>query len=162
MCRKSCNFLCVKICQKHYLVLHSENLQLTLSLVHVSACFHSHWHSVVELLHGLVVDGDGHLRVSVKGELDVVAGTVLARGLVTRQLEILAASSWGKGQRWAKRRMGMRKEARYDSIPQCCDVWATCMFGWVRFSYRTSRSVSLRMFIRLRSVFTGSWGGGAA
>lgn len=29
-------------------------------------------------------------------------------------------------------------------------------------AYRTSRSVSLRMFIRLRNVFTGSWGGGAA
>lgn len=53
----------------------------------------------MELLHGLVVDGDGHLRVGVKGELDVVAGTVLARGLVTRQLQVLAASSRGKGQR---------------------------------------------------------------
>lgn len=64
------------------------------SIIHtnVSACFHSHRHSVVELLHGLVVDGDGHLRVGVKGELDVVAGTVLARGLVTRQLQVLAAS----------------------------------------------------------------------
>lgn len=76
----------------YFLVLHSENLQLPLSLANVSACFHSHWHSVVELLHGLVEDGDGHLRVSVKGELDVVAGAVLARGLVTRQLQVLAAS----------------------------------------------------------------------
>ena len=29
-------------------------------------------------------------------------------------------------------------------------------------TYLTSRSVSFRMFIRLLSVFTGSWGGGAA
>lgn len=57
----------------------------------VPGCLHSHWHSVVELLHSLVVDGDGHLRVGVEGELHVVAGSALCLVLVARQLQILAA-----------------------------------------------------------------------
>lgn len=45
----------------------------------------------MKLLYGLVVDCDGHLCVGVKGELNVVAGPVLPRSLVTRQLQVLAA-----------------------------------------------------------------------
>lgn len=64
----------------------------------IRACqsFHLHWHAVVKLLYGLVVDGDGHLCVSVEGELHVVAGPVLPRRLVSGQLQVLAAP----GQRW--------------------------------------------------------------
>lgn len=54
--------------------------------VHQKTCFHLHRYSIVELLYGLVVDGDGHLCISIKGELYVVAGPVLTRRLVTRQL----------------------------------------------------------------------------
>lgn len=67
--------------------------------VHQNACFHLHWHSTVKLLHGLVVDGNGHLRVSVEGKLYVVAGPVLPCCLVTRQLQVLAAPTRGKGGR---------------------------------------------------------------
>lgn len=49
----------------------------------------------MELLDGLVVDGDGHLRVGVEGELHVVAGAVLRRHLLARQLQVLAASARG-------------------------------------------------------------------
>lgn len=49
----------------------------------------------MELLDGLVVDGDGHLRVGVEGELHVVAGAVLRRHLFARQLQVLAASARG-------------------------------------------------------------------
>lgn len=49
----------------------------------------------MELLHGLVVDGDGHLRISVEGELNIVAGPVLHRSLVARQLQVLAAATQG-------------------------------------------------------------------
>lgn len=59
-------------------------------------CLHLHWHTVVKLLYGLVVDCDGHLRVGVKGELNIVAGPVLPRRLVTRQLQVLAASAQGR------------------------------------------------------------------
>lgn len=52
--------------------------------------FHSHWHSVVKLLDGLVVDGDGHLCVGVKDELYIVAGPVLPRRLISRQLQVIA------------------------------------------------------------------------
>lgn len=52
----------------------------------------------MKLLYGLVVDCDGHLCVGVKGELDIVAGPVLPRGLLTRQLQVLAASTQ-EGQR---------------------------------------------------------------
>lgn len=62
------------------------------------SCFHLHWHSVVKLLHGLVVDGYGHLSVSVEGELYVVAGPVLPRCLVTRQLQVFTAPTGGGGQ----------------------------------------------------------------
>lgn len=62
----------------------------------VTPCLHLHWHTVVKLLYGLVVDCDGHLRVGVKGELDIVAGPVLPRRLVTRQLQVLAASAQGR------------------------------------------------------------------
>lgn len=50
----------------------------------------------MKLLYGLVVDGYGHLRVSVEGELYVVAGPVLHRRLVTWQLQVLAAPVRGK------------------------------------------------------------------
>lgn len=59
--------------------------------IHQKTCFHLHWHSVVKLLHGLVVDGYGHLSVSVKGELYVVARPVLSCCLVTGKLQVLAA-----------------------------------------------------------------------
>lgn len=59
-------------------------------------CLHLHWHSIVKLLHGLVVDGYGHLCVSVEGELYVVAGPVLPLRLVTRQLQVLAAPTVGE------------------------------------------------------------------
>lgn len=61
--------------------------QLALTLTRL----HSHWHPVVELLHCLVVDGDGHLRVGVEGELHIVAGTALCRVIVARQLQVFAA-----------------------------------------------------------------------
>lgn len=54
---------------------------------------HLHWNSVVKLLYGLVVDCDGHLRISVKGKLHIVAGPGLHRGLLTRLLQVLAAST---------------------------------------------------------------------
>ena len=60
-------------------------------------CFHLHGHSIVKLLHGLVVDGYGHLCVSVEGELYIVAGPVLPLRLVTRQLQVLAAPTGGGG-----------------------------------------------------------------
>ena len=57
-----------------------------------------HWHPAVELFHRLVVDGDGHLCVSVKRELDVIAGPVLHRLLIlTRQLQVLATPAGGRG-----------------------------------------------------------------
>lgn len=62
-------------------------------------CFHLHWHSVVKLLHGLVVDGYGHLCVSVEGELYVVAGPVLPCCLITRQLQVLATPTGGRERR---------------------------------------------------------------
>lgn len=45
--------------------------------------------------------------------------------------------------------------AKNSNVDQTLNKLMTC-------AYLTSRSVSFRMFIRLRSVFTGSWGGGAA
>lgn len=51
-------------------------------------CLHLHWHAVVELLHCLVVDGDGHLRVSVESELYIVAGTAFCRVILARQLQV--------------------------------------------------------------------------
>lgn len=61
----------------------------------------------MKLLHGLVVDGDGHLRVSVEGKLYVVTGPVLPRRLVARQLQVLAAPTRGKGE-WR----GQKSESR--------------------------------------------------
>lgn len=49
----------------------------------------------MKLLYGLVVNGDGHLCVGVKGELYVVAGPVLPGALVARQLQVLAAPGQG-------------------------------------------------------------------
>lgn len=51
----------------------------------------------MKLLYGLVVDCDGHLRISVKGELNIVAGPVRHRRLFARQLQVLAASRGGRG-----------------------------------------------------------------
>ena len=57
-----------------------------------------HWHSAVEFFQRLVVDGDGHLCVSVERELDVVTGPVLHGLLIlTRQLQVLATPAGGRG-----------------------------------------------------------------
>lgn len=122
----------------------------------------------MKLLYGLVVDCDGHLCVRVECELDVVAGPVLPRSLVARQLQVLAASTQGgqgAGQNsWQRREIkGSVSVLRYDTR-----VSRNPQFGWNSRDvtrrrvlseggpHRTSRSVSLRMFMRLRSVFTGS------
>lgn len=84
-------------CRKH---THTHTIQYA-SLQWVAAesvggaSLHLHWNTVVELLYGLVVDGDGHLRIRVKGKLNIVAGPVLHRRLLTRQLQVLAASTRG-------------------------------------------------------------------
>lgn len=62
----------------------------------ITSDLHLHWNSVVKLLYGLVVDCDGHLRIGVKGKLNIVAGPGLHRGLLPRQLQVLAASTRGK------------------------------------------------------------------
>lgn len=76
------------------------------------ARFHSHWHSVVKLLHGLVVDGNGHLRVSVKGKLYVVAGPVLPCRLVAWQLQVLAAPTRGKDEWRGKKKKEFQVQDR--------------------------------------------------
>lgn len=73
------------------------NIVQPMSFVHQRT--HLHWHSIVKLLYGLVVDGDGHLRVSVEGELYIVAGPVLPCRLITRQLQVLTAPRTGRGQK---------------------------------------------------------------
>lgn len=52
----------------------------------------------MKLLGRLVVDGDGHLRVGVEGELDIVAGPAPPRRLVARQLQVLAAPARPGGE----------------------------------------------------------------
>lgn len=64
----------------------------------------------MKLLHGLVVDGYGHLCVSIEGELDVVAGPVLPRRLVTWQLQVFAAPT-GE-QRWEVGGRGNKDEVK--------------------------------------------------
>lgn len=73
---------------------------------------HLHRHSIVELLHGLVVDGNGYLRVSIKGELYVVAGPVLPSCLIPRQLQVLAAPTCGQRGMLSKWRTEMYDLAR--------------------------------------------------
>ncbi len=86
----------IQVCHagsKYFTIMHP------MIFVHQKTCFHLHWHSIVKLLHGLVVDGYGHLCVSVEGELYVVAGPVLPRRLITRQLQVLAAPTGGRERR---------------------------------------------------------------
>lgn len=65
----------------------------------VSGVFRNlHWHSIMKFLYGLVVDGYGHLCVSIKGKLYIVAGPVFPRCLVTRQLQVFTAPE--EGEQW--------------------------------------------------------------
>lgn len=175
----------------------------------------------MKLLYRLVVDGDGHLSVSIKGELHVVAGPVLPCLLIAWQLQVLAAPNGvreggrrqkgcdtGEGEGFqvpngnmsliqypfasvtaSEKRQRVKMKSAFIvleasiikqnfmlflfwPVPKnsTVDTWwhnGATMRGYVcvrvdKGAYRTSRSVSLRMFIRLRNVFTGSWGGGAA
>lgn len=45
--------------------------------------FHLHWHAIVKLLYGLVVDCDGHLCICIEYKLDIVAGSVFSRCFIT-------------------------------------------------------------------------------
>lgn len=65
----------------------------------------------MKLLHGLVVDSYGHLCVGIEGKLYVVAGPVLARRLVSWQLQVLAAPTSGRGVWWRKEETRTRERA---------------------------------------------------
>lgn len=67
------------------LVLLGVNIIFTLYL------FHSHWHTIVEFLSGLVVNSDGNLCISIEGKLNVVATTALS-DLVPGQLHVFSTS----------------------------------------------------------------------
>lgn len=67
------------------LVLIGVNIVFTLNLVH------SHWHTIVEFLNGLVVDSDGNWCISIKGKLNIVATPALS-GLGSGQLHVFATS----------------------------------------------------------------------
>lgn len=98
--------------------------------------FHSHWHTVVEFLDGLVVNSDGNLSIGIEGKLNVVAASALP--LVPRQLHVLVTSV-----------------NTISVLVTDRDGFLNCVLsGWR--SHLTNRRVSLRMLTRLRRVFTGS------
>lgn len=70
----------------------------------------------MKLLYGLVVDGYGHLRVGVEGELYVVAGPVFHRRLVPRQLQVLAAPARRRREK-VEGECSLRREQKSEQDP---------------------------------------------
>lgn len=64
---------------------------LGVNIIFTLGSFHSHWHTVVDFLNGLVVNSDGNLCISIEGKLNVVAATALP-DLMPRQFHVFATS----------------------------------------------------------------------